>query len=101
MADQTDSNPIRMEAAGTPWSGKTKGVRLIQWIDDNGDIANDSTLVLNINGVALTAKIQIDATLSALAGAVVWEMGPFNPGIPVSDFIVTTMGTGHLHIWIT
>ena len=100
MANQIDSNPIRMEAAGTVWAGKPRNVRLIQWVDDNADLADNSTLVLNINGVALTVVIQLDADFVSWNGAVVWEIGPFNPGVPVSDFIVTTMGTGELHIWV-
>ena len=100
MANQTDSNPIRMEAAGTVWTGKVKNVRLIQWVDDNADLVDNSTLVLNINGVALTVVIQLDADFVSWNGAVVWEIGPFNPGVTVSDFIVTTMGTGELHIWV-
>ena len=100
MANQTDSNPIRMEAAGTVWTGKVKNVRLIQWVDDNADLVDNSTLVLNINGVALTVVIQLDADFVSWNGAVVWEIGPFNPGVSVSDFIVTTMATGELHIWV-
>ena len=99
MASQTTSNPIRMEAAGTAWSKTPKFVRLIQWVDDNGDLVHDSTLVLTLNGVALTAKIQpVNDQLGF--GAVAWQIGPFNPGVCISDFVVTTMGTGHLHIWI-
>ena len=89
-----------MEGAATAWAGKVKKVRLIQWVDDNADLADNSTLVLNINGVALTVVIQLDADFVSWNGAVVWEIGPFNPGVTVSDFIVTTMGTGELHIWV-
>ncbi len=99
MANQLDSNPIRMEAAGTAWTDKVKNVRLVQWVDDNGDLVHDSTLVLSINGVALTVKIQPVNDQLAF-GAVAWQMGPFNPGVSVSDFIVTTMATGELHIWV-
>lgn len=98
MANSTDSNPIRMEAAGTAWSGKTKRVMLIQWVDNAGDIVDDSTIVLTINGVALTTKLQLEETISNY-GVVVWEIGPFNPGVPVDSFVVTTMATGELHIW--
>ena len=99
MANHTTGNPIRMEAAGTVWSKTPKNVRLIQWVDDNGDIVDDSTLVLTLNGCALTTKLQLEANISNY-GVVVWQMGPFNPGVSISDFVVTTMGTGHLHIWI-
>lgn len=100
MASQTDSNPIRMEAAGTAWTGKVKKVRLVQWVDDNADLVDNSTLVLNINGVALTTVMQLHVDDVSWKGAVAWELGPFNPGVPISDFIVTTMATGHLHIWV-
>lgn len=99
MADQLTSNPMRAETTATTlWSKTNKWVRLIQWVDDAGDLVHDSTLVLTINGVALTVKIQPVAD-SLGFGAVAWQMGPFNPGICVSDFTVTTMATGHLHIW--
>ena len=100
MASQLDSNPIRMEGAATVWTGEVRKVRLIQWVDDNADLVDNSTLVLSINGVALTVIIQIDADDVSLKGAVAWQIGPFSPGVPVSDFIVTTMGTGELHIWV-
>ncbi len=99
MADQLTSNPLRAETTATSlWSKGIKRVRLIQWIDDAGDIVHDSTLTLTINGVALVVKIQpLNDALGC--GAVAWEIGPFSPGIPVSDFTVTTMAHGHLHIW--
>ncbi|MFX0194549.1 MAG: hypothetical protein ACFFCW_00380 [Candidatus Hodarchaeota archaeon] len=98
MANSTGTNPIRMEAAGTVWDGQPRSVRLVQWVDDNGDIVDDSTAVLTINGCTLTAKLQLEANISNY-GVVVWQIGPFNPGLPVSSFVVTTLGTGHLHIW--
>lgn len=94
------SNPIHADAAGTLWSNENKSMRLIQWVDDNGDLTHDSTLVLNINGIVLTVKIQPLANQLGF-GAVAWQIGPFNPGICISDFIITTMGTGHLHVWVT
>ena len=93
------SNIMRIEGAETVWEKTPKYVRLIQWVDDNGDIADDSTLVISLNGVSLTTKLQLEADISNY-GVVVWQMGPFNPGVAISDFIVTTMATGHLHIWI-
>jgi len=97
------SNPIHADAAGTLWDDSTgvgKSLRLVQWIDDNGDIVHDSTLVLTINGITLTAKIQpLNDNLHF--GAVAWQIGPFNPGISVTSFVITTMATGHLHVWVT
>ena len=99
MANSVYTNPIRMEAAGTVWNKENRKVRLVQWVDDNGDIVNDSTAVLTINGCALTVKLQLEATISNY-GVVVWQLGPFNPGIAIDSFVVTTLGTGHLHIWL-
>jgi len=95
-------NPIHADAAGTLWdadSSRPKSVRLVQWVDDNGELVHDSTLVLTINGITLTAKIQV-LNDNVHFGAVAWEIGPFNPGIVVTSFVITTMGTGHLHVWV-
>jgi hypothetical protein len=98
MADNFYTNPILITEAGTAWTGKTKKIVLVQWVDDAGDLAHDSTAVLTINGVALTVKIQPLANQLGF-GAVAWQIGPFNPGIPVDSFVITTLGTGNLHIW--
>ena len=98
MANSINTNPMRMEAAGTAWTGKTKRVRLVQWVDNAGDIVDESTAVLTINGCALTTKLQLEANISNY-GVVVWQLGPFSPGIAVNSFVVTTLGTGELHIW--
>ena len=99
MANQLTGNPMRVEAAVTVWTKTPTFVRLIQWVDDAGDIVHDSTAVLTLNGCALTVMVQPLADQLGF-GAVVWQIGPFNPGICISDFVVTTLGTGHLHIWI-
>jgi len=99
MSNQLTSNPMRMEAAGTVWSKTNKWVRLIQWVDDDGDITHPSVLTIVVNGVSLTTSIQPLAAELGF-GAVAWEMGPFNPGVPISDLVVSAMDQGHLHIWL-
>ncbi len=108
MANKLTSNPIYVDTAATIWSGD-KMVRLIQWIDDAGDIADDDDLSITINGVTIAAKIQIATTqggspvedVSPNVGNVcVWEMGPFNPGIWINNFIVNTIDHGVLLIWV-
>ena len=99
MANQTAGNPYVIDTAATLWTKTPTRVRLIQWVDDNGDIVDDSTLVLTLNGVALTTKLQLALNVSNY-GVVVWQMGPFSPGIVISEFAVTTMATGNLHVWI-
>lgn len=91
------TNPMRIDEAITAFD-ETRFVRLVQWVDDAGDLTHDSTLVLTIDGCALTVKIQPVAD-SLGFGAVAWQIGPFNPGILIRTFVVTTMATGHLHIW--
>ena len=99
MGNNLAANPIFVDTTdATLWSG-TKNVRLIQWIDDNADIVHDSSVVFLINGVTLTAKIQpVNDQLGF--GAVAWQIGPFNPGIPMTDVGVTITSAGHVHIWV-
>jgi len=99
MAAVKHGNIWLCDAAESLWTKTPTKVRLIQWVDDNGDIIHDSTLVLTLNGVALTMKVQpVNDELGF--GAVVWEAGPFNPGVEIHSFVITTMGTGRLHVWI-
>ena len=100
MAIHTTSNPLRYDTTtGASWSG-LKFVRLIQWVDINEDIADGDTCAMTINGVVVESEIQIDATLSSLTGAVVWNIGPFNPGVPVKDFSVDTLDGGVVYVWV-
>ena len=99
MANLT-SNPLLATAAATLWTGTPKSVRLVQWVDDNGDLAHDSILTLVVNGVEITATIQPLAAELAF-GAVAWQLGPFNPGVVISDFVVSAMNEGNLHVWLT
>lgn len=73
-------------------------LRLIQWIDDNADIANDATLVMAINGQTLTAKLQFTSDV-AMSPITIWQIGPFNPGIRVDNINITALATGAVHIW--
>ena len=68
--------------------------------DDNGDLVHDSILTLVVNGVEITTKMQPLNDAMAF-GAVAWELGPFNPGIVISDFVISAMGEGNLHVWLT
>ena len=100
MGNVLDSNPYLVDTAATLWTKTPKAVRLIQWVDDNADIPDDGTITLTINGVALVMKVQRVTAPPSDGIGVVWQMGPFNPGIIISDFIVTTMATGNLHVWL-
>jgi len=96
-------NPITADAAGTLWTQATKpippSVRLIQWVDDAGDMAHDNICTLTINGVAITTKIQpLNDNLAF--GAVAWQIGPFNPGILIESFVISVMTKGSLYVWV-
>jgi hypothetical protein len=97
-----------VKAAAATVTDKAINLRLIQWIDDAGDIADDDDIVLTINGVALTGKVQIGTTAGGAAveavtpnvgNIVVWQIGPFNPGIHVTGLVVTTIDHGAVHVW--
>ena len=98
MANQTNSNPISFDTVtGATLSGLSH-VRLIQWIDDNADIADNGNLIMSINGVTLEATVQRGATPDG-AGAVLWQIGPFNPGMPMKSITVSTLSAGAVLIW--
>ncbi len=95
MANQLDSNPLRIDTAGTH-SGLIN-VRQIQWVDLNEDIADSDELVMTINGVTVQCELQV--TANEVNNAVVWNIGPFNPGIAVKDFQVVTIEGGVVYVW--
>jgi len=101
MANQTAGNPLTYDSTtGATWSG-TKYVREFQWINDAKDIADGDSCVIVVNGVTLTAAIDVDVTANfGVNNAAVWTIGPFNPGIPWSDFTMSTLSHGVVHIWL-
>ena len=98
MGNDLNGNPMYVDTAAALWTaGYPKSVRLIQWIDDAADIVDDDDLALAINGITFTGKIQL--TANTLNNICVWQLGPFNPGMPVQSFTVTTIDHGILYIW--
>ena len=94
MANQITGNPYVIDTAASIWSGKNRNVRLIQWIDLNEDITDSDALVISLNGQVITGEIQVtDNTANNLA---FWTFGPFDHGIGVTEFIVTTIEGGAL-----
>lgn len=99
MANALTGNPMRIEGAATIWTADNKYVQLIQWIDDNADITDNDAIVLTINGVIITGKLQGPITNNNLNNIVAWEMS-FSPPMRIETFVVTTMSTGNLIIWL-
>ena len=93
-----------LDTVGSIWTTGTKNVRLIQWVQDNADV--DVTLAdceFSVDQTAVTLKIdRHDTAASADENDVIkYQAGPFNPGIPVHSFVLTTLDAGVIHIWVT
>lgn len=111
MANNLTSNPIYIDTAATIWvsnykaSGDivgTKNVLLMQWVDDNADIATAETLDMTINGIQVIGKTNFHDTAGSvdLPDVVRWQIGPFANGFPVTSLVVTTISHGVLYIWL-
>jgi len=82
-------------SAVTGW----RRIRLIQWFNDNDDIANDDDLVFVLGGITITTKAIVEASGVGHQPLVVYQAGPFNPGFKVDGYSVTTIDHGVLYIW--
>lgn len=101
MANSTTTNPLRYDTTtGASWTG-TKFVRLIQWVDDNEDLADGDGLSMTINGCTVDAEVQLEVTANfGVVGPELWSIGPFNPGIAVKDFAITVLDHGAVYVWV-
>lgn len=89
-------NPWYSDTTGS-WTG-TKYVRLFQWVELNEDIADGDQCQFVVNGITLDMEIQV-GTITNPTG-VLWQIGPFNPGIAWSDFSIAVLDAGAVHIWL-
>ncbi len=104
MADATGGPVHRYEGTGIKWTSSPKSVRLIQWVNDAGDINNtNADLVVVVDGTTLTFKIDKHNTDASVDenDVVAWQAGPFNPGLVINNFSITTMDAGQIHVWIS
>jgi len=104
MANQTTGNPMVLDTAATIWASGTKKVRLIQWINDAGDINNtNADLIFTINTTTITLKIDKHDTDASVDenDVIAYQAGPFNPGIGITNFVLTTLDAGVLHVWLS
>ena len=97
MTNALTKNPMVVDEAATIWSAQ-RFVRLIQWVDDVGDVVDTSTWILTVNGATLTVTVQMG--VAGVAPIVIWQIGPFNPAMKIDSFVVATVGEGALHIWL-
>jgi hypothetical protein len=101
MANQTAGNPIIYDnTTGASWTG-TKYVRLFQWVELNEDLADGDQCKFVVNGVTLDSEVQVEVTANfGTIGSVIWNIGPFSPGVPWTDFTLSVLDAGAVHIWI-
>ena len=98
MAAQLKGNPIVLDTDADSLTGRHY-IKLIQWVDDNADIADNDDLVLTINGQTVTIKYQKTTDVGS-AGAVYYQAGPFNPPFIADSFVATTIDAGNVLIWL-
>ncbi len=59
MANSLLTNPKVLDTSGSTSAITTPiPIRLIQWIDDTGDIADGDDMVFVLNGATITTKVQ-------------------------------------------
>lgn len=97
MANNLTGNPIYIDAAAASSITTPKRIQLIQWVDDNADIADGDDLVFVINGQTVTIKQQIGSDVGMI-GSVFYE-ARFPLGLLASSFSVTTIDHGALLVW--
>lgn len=100
MSNDTANNPLKYDTiTSSNWTGYDKIIRLFQWIDDNEDIVDGDECNITVNGVTFGVEVQRPTDVGHMDG-VVWQMGPFNPGIIWRDFKLNTLDHGTVIIWI-
>ena len=102
MANNLTSNPYYVDTAATLWTDTNKSILLMQWVDDNADIAAGDELAMTINGVSVDCKTNFHDTAASidLNNVVIWQIGPFAQGFPVKSLVVDTISHGVLYIWL-
>ena len=91
----TNKTPMTIDIA-TSVQG-LKSFRLVQWVDDNADIADGDDLNITLGGQVIAIKVQRGATPDG--NVAVWTLGPFNPGIRSNGITVTTIDHGTLLVF--
>jgi hypothetical protein len=101
--NQLTRSPYVVDTAATIWDASLptsttggKYIKLIQWVDNASDIANEDDIILTIDGQVITGKIAL--TADTVNNLVVWEM-KFAPHVFIQKFVVSTIDKGELVIW--
>lgn len=98
MANSIAGNPKTFDTAGaTSVISSPFRCQLIQWVDDNADMADNDDLVFVINGTTVTLKYQKTTDVGS-AGVVYYEAA-FPLGLSIGSFSITTIDKGLLILW--
>jgi len=93
MSNYVNGNPIVCDTFTSDVAiGDTK-ILLIQWIDDNGDLAHDSIFSYTVNGFTVNVQIQPLADKTGFGG-VAYQLGPFSAPVSVNDLTIESETTG-------
>ena len=102
MANQTTGNPKVFDSASGATIPGTFKLALLQWVDDNQDVADGGNFVFDINTVTLEATVQRNTTdTPGGEGAVLWQIGPFSPPMLCRGLTISTLSAGHVHVWVS
>ena len=99
MGNNLNGNPKWVDTAATVWSNQPTRVKEILWVDDAADIVDNDDLVLTIDGVVITTKVQVPpGTLTEPGNGLTYFCS--RPDAVVNTFTVTTIDHGALIIWV-
>ena len=100
MANNLNSNPVYIEAAAASTLTGQRQIQLIQWIATALPTDLDG-LSFTLNGVTITTLVPITTTLNEEAyPCVLYQAGPFIKPILAKDFVVNTLATGIVLVWL-
>ena len=99
-ANVLTSNPVFIDtAAGSTLTGQRQ-IQLIQWIATALPTDLDG-LSFTLDGVTITTLVPITDALNEEAyPGVLYEAGPFTKPILAKDFVVNTLDTGIVLVWL-
>lgn len=97
MSTTPAAMPAEYTGAATVWDVPHR-LRLLQWVDDAEDIADGDDCDITVNGQTLHAAPQ-RAVGPDSKSVVLWEIGPFEPGILLDSLVITTLDHGAIQVW--
>jgi len=100
VANNLKSNPVYIDAAAaSTLTGESK-IQLIQWIVTALPTDLDA-LSFTLNGVTITTVVPVtDAVNEEAYPCVLYQAGPFTRPIRAEDFVVNTLATGIVLVWL-